>query len=63
MTKQEAIDAAKAEKSDLVLAIVNAPIENAEDVEYGRGPYGYCPVEAVPILFPYGNVEATVEPR
>jgi hypothetical protein len=56
MTLERAIAEAKreaqADDGGLVIVVVNAPIENAEDED---GPYGYCPAEAVPYLFKHGT--------
>ena len=56
MTQEQAISGAKteAQKHDggIVIVVVHAPIELAEDES---GPYGYCPAEAVDILFKHGT--------
>jgi hypothetical protein len=61
MTLKEAIIDAKkiAKESKLAIAVVNAPIENAEDES---GPYGYCPEMAVHILYRWGKVEQVIHP-
>jgi len=56
MTKEQAIKGAQTEAQKygggVQIAVVHDPIANAEDES---GPWGYCPVEAVAILFPYGT--------
>lgn len=61
MTYQHAIDGAKqvCKEHRAYMAVVNAPVENAEDAS---GPYGYCPLASVPRLFAKGKVEAKVLP-
>lgn len=61
MSKEKALLAAKyiARKHQTRMAVVNAPIENAED----DGPWGYCPEQAVKVLFPHGTVETVVNPN
>ena len=48
-----------ARTSGLVLAVVDAPIEEGEDE---TGPFGYCPIGAVPMLYRYGTPIASVLP-
>lgn len=61
MTLQDAIAGARkaAQESQLPIAVVNAPLENAEDES---GPYGYCPVVAKDILFRFGTCEQIIRP-
>lgn len=60
MNKEQAVkEATKIAKRDkMSMAVVNAPIENAEE----NGYYGYCSVEAVSILFRWGTVEVVINP-
>lgn len=50
---QEVIQEAQAQanKSGLIMAVVHAPIENLELIENGGSVYGYCPFEAVDMMF------------
>lgn len=61
MNLQDAIkDATKAaNECGHPIAVVNAPIENAEDES---GPYGYCPLMAKNILYRWGTTEKVIEP-
>lgn len=53
------LDAVK-HRTDIV--IVNAPIERREDIDNGRGPYGYAPREGFRILFRWGVPVCVVTP-
>lgn len=61
MTRENAIKLARyeARKWKTPIAVVNAPIENAEDYD---GPFGYCPETAVKTLFANATVECVVYP-
>lgn len=62
MTLDHALQAAgeEANKHNLVLVVVNAPIENAEEED---GPYSYCPLGAQTYCFRYGEIEHFVLPE
>lgn len=61
MIKQLAIEAARKEADihNVKMIVVNAPIENHEE----SSPYGYCPLAAKRILYPFGTVEEIIEPK
>lgn len=60
MLKERAIEQAKreAKRHNVTIALVHAPIETAEE----EGDYGFCPVEAVDMLFRNGTVEHYITP-
>jgi hypothetical protein len=62
MNLQTAIERAQHEATlnNLVMAVVNAPIENADQAE----PYGYCPMSAVDMLFRHRTeIVRTIKPK
>ena len=56
--EQEAIEEATAiaERDGIVMVVVYAPIENAED----ESPWGFCPKGAEQILYRWGEVRHTI---
>lgn len=49
----------EAKTNNLQMAVVNAPIEHAED---STGPFGYCPTSAVSTLYRFGKIVEVIEP-
>jgi hypothetical protein len=60
MTKKQIIAEAKkaAKESNLPIAVVYAPIEEAES----KCKYGYCPLLAVSILYRWGKIVQVINP-
>jgi len=71
MELNRCIEAARREGANVPLFIVKAPIEEADSMESAEsglpgsendGPYGYCPLEGLPILYRFGEVVKVVHP-
>jgi len=61
MNQLDCLNAAQrtAESEKVKIAVVDDPIANAEEED---GPFGYCPVEAVGLLFPHGRLVCVINP-
>lgn len=53
---------AAADESGTTISLVHAPIENAEEYEFGRSHYGYCPAIVRTKLFRNGELIENIMP-